>query len=246
MSMSVNYFWKIRPTICNFLRWCHWHLAPAMTHHPDDGGSKHLWKVGQYLPDDTGQHPRRQSSHARRRENPKSHLAWFCLIIVRTSIRLFSWTDTEVTWGHWPLRRRTSTARRTGTTLGVWAAASGTRCRQGSHLHSRTAGQSPLRLVYQRRCPVYPVSLMWPENQRTELQFADVLETLLRCFLKAEVPKVWSADRHWSVSFTKVICGGNGFVHASWNKCQDICKSTRTLLSFFCSYNRYVSALCTV
>jgi hypothetical protein len=26
---------------------------------PDDGGSKHLWNVGQFLPDYTAQHPRR-------------------------------------------------------------------------------------------------------------------------------------------------------------------------------------------
>jgi hypothetical protein len=31
-------------------------------HNPDDGGSKHLWNVGQFLPDYTAQHPRRQPS----------------------------------------------------------------------------------------------------------------------------------------------------------------------------------------
>jgi hypothetical protein len=30
--------------------------------HPHNGGSKHLWKVGQFLRDYTAQHPRRQSS----------------------------------------------------------------------------------------------------------------------------------------------------------------------------------------
>jgi hypothetical protein len=31
-------------------------------HRPDDGSSKHLWNVGQFLWDYTAQHPRRQSS----------------------------------------------------------------------------------------------------------------------------------------------------------------------------------------
>jgi hypothetical protein len=31
-------------------------------HRPDDGGSKHLWDVGQFLPDYTALHPRRQPS----------------------------------------------------------------------------------------------------------------------------------------------------------------------------------------
>jgi hypothetical protein len=30
----------------------------------DDGGSKYVWKVSQFLPDYTAQHPRRQSSSA--------------------------------------------------------------------------------------------------------------------------------------------------------------------------------------
>jgi hypothetical protein len=33
-------------------------------HRPDDGGSKHLWNVGLFLPDCLAQHPRRQSSSA--------------------------------------------------------------------------------------------------------------------------------------------------------------------------------------
>jgi hypothetical protein len=32
------------------------------THHPNDRGSKIFWNVGQYLPDYTSQHPRRQPS----------------------------------------------------------------------------------------------------------------------------------------------------------------------------------------
>jgi hypothetical protein len=37
-------------------------LTAAMTHRPDNGGSNHLWNVGKVLPDNTAQHPRRQSS----------------------------------------------------------------------------------------------------------------------------------------------------------------------------------------
>jgi hypothetical protein len=43
--------------ICNLWRWLSsWMLCP------DDGGSKHLWNVGQFLPDYAAQQPRRQSS----------------------------------------------------------------------------------------------------------------------------------------------------------------------------------------
>jgi hypothetical protein len=42
--------------------------------HPDDGGSKLLWNVGQYLPDCTEQYPRRQpSSHSSPWEHQVSH-----------------------------------------------------------------------------------------------------------------------------------------------------------------------------
>jgi hypothetical protein len=37
-----------------------WYVAPCNLE--DDGGSKHLWNVGQFLRDYTAQHPRRLSS----------------------------------------------------------------------------------------------------------------------------------------------------------------------------------------
>jgi hypothetical protein len=43
----------------------------------DHGDSNHLLNTGQFLLDYTPQHPRRQSSHTRRRENLKSHLIVF-------------------------------------------------------------------------------------------------------------------------------------------------------------------------
>jgi hypothetical protein len=36
-------------------------IVGAMTSCRDGGGSKHLWNVGQFLPDYTEQHPTRQS-----------------------------------------------------------------------------------------------------------------------------------------------------------------------------------------
>jgi hypothetical protein len=39
------------------LRRVAWSIIRAMTHRPDDGGSKHLWNVGKLLPDYTAQHP---------------------------------------------------------------------------------------------------------------------------------------------------------------------------------------------
>jgi hypothetical protein len=48
-----------------------WDATPCSHHHPDDGGSKLLWNVGQYVPDYTFQHPRKT--------------AVFIFIAVRTS-----------------------------------------------------------------------------------------------------------------------------------------------------------------
>jgi hypothetical protein len=39
-----------------------WLSSGMLSHHPDDGGSKDFWNVGQYLPVYTVQHPRRQPS----------------------------------------------------------------------------------------------------------------------------------------------------------------------------------------
>jgi hypothetical protein len=35
-------------------------VSEMIHHRPDHGSSMHLWNVGQFLPDDTAQHPRRQ------------------------------------------------------------------------------------------------------------------------------------------------------------------------------------------
>jgi hypothetical protein len=37
----------------------------AITHHPEDGSSKHLWNADQYLRDYTAQQTRRQSSSSK-------------------------------------------------------------------------------------------------------------------------------------------------------------------------------------
>jgi hypothetical protein len=65
LLMSVRYYHRICHSLWGFgfsrrREW--WWLSPGMFLHPQDGGSKHLWNVGQFLPDYTAQHPRRQSS----------------------------------------------------------------------------------------------------------------------------------------------------------------------------------------
>jgi hypothetical protein len=64
----------------------------------NDGGSKRLWNVCQYLPDQTAQHPRRRPSlniHTRRRENLKSHLPTrlFHLYVGQPPVRLMDKTE---------------------------------------------------------------------------------------------------------------------------------------------------------
>jgi hypothetical protein len=46
---------------------------------PDDGGSKHLWNVGQFLRDYTAQHPRNQYSRYHSRDNPNAKPEWWPL-----------------------------------------------------------------------------------------------------------------------------------------------------------------------
>jgi hypothetical protein len=46
-------------------------LALGFTHRLDDGGSKRLWNVGQFLREYTTQHPRRQSSSYSRQREPE-------------------------------------------------------------------------------------------------------------------------------------------------------------------------------
>lgn len=75
---------------------------------------------------------------------------------------------------HWPWHPSRSTVHRRVTRHGVWAAAIGTVCRQGSRLHSRTAGQFPLRLVSQHQYPACPILLALPANQETRLQSANI------------------------------------------------------------------------
>jgi hypothetical protein len=48
--------------LTNLLQYLPQHFRARLTHQPDYGGSKLLWIVGQYAPDYTVQHPRRQFS----------------------------------------------------------------------------------------------------------------------------------------------------------------------------------------
>jgi hypothetical protein len=48
MNLKMTVFWDVAPC--------------SLVGHPDDGGIKHLWNVGQFLPDYMVQHPQKQSS----------------------------------------------------------------------------------------------------------------------------------------------------------------------------------------
>jgi hypothetical protein len=52
---TMNLLWDLR-----FSRWRIWSRA-RLTHHSNDGGRKHLWNVGKYLPDCMAQQPIRNS-----------------------------------------------------------------------------------------------------------------------------------------------------------------------------------------
>jgi hypothetical protein len=57
-NMKMAVFWDIAPCALVFDR----RFKGAYCDLPDDRGSKHLWNVGKYLPDNAAQHPRRQQS----------------------------------------------------------------------------------------------------------------------------------------------------------------------------------------
>jgi hypothetical protein len=56
MSLKMSVFWDVAP--CSLVEI---DVLDLLTHRPYRG-SKHLWNIGQFLPDYTVQHPRRQSS----------------------------------------------------------------------------------------------------------------------------------------------------------------------------------------
>jgi hypothetical protein len=53
-------------------------VEAVVSHHPDDGGSKHLWNVGKLQTDYTAQHPRRQPSSYSSPWEPEISL-WGCV-----------------------------------------------------------------------------------------------------------------------------------------------------------------------
>jgi hypothetical protein len=57
VSVKKTVFWDVAP--CTLVE-ADWRLTGVYC--PDGEGSEHLWNVGQFLPDYTVQHPRRQSS----------------------------------------------------------------------------------------------------------------------------------------------------------------------------------------
>jgi hypothetical protein len=66
---------------------------------PDDGDSKHLWNVGQFLRDYTAQHPRRQSSPLTQREPEISGDIFFSLRNVGN--RLQDYMVSQPRSSHW-------------------------------------------------------------------------------------------------------------------------------------------------
>jgi hypothetical protein len=62
-GVKIAVFWDVAPySLVEIYRrfrgvYCLFHQGDD----DDDGGSKHLWNVGEFLPDYTAQHPRRQS-----------------------------------------------------------------------------------------------------------------------------------------------------------------------------------------
>jgi hypothetical protein len=60
---DVQVQFVMRPHVehCDWPSACCAFRSPSI-HRPDDGGSKHLWNVWQFLPDNTAQHSRSQSS----------------------------------------------------------------------------------------------------------------------------------------------------------------------------------------
>jgi hypothetical protein len=59
-SMKMTVFWDVAPCSLADADRC-FKGDYCLQHRPDEGGSKRLRNVGQFLPDYTVQHPRRQS-----------------------------------------------------------------------------------------------------------------------------------------------------------------------------------------
>jgi hypothetical protein len=64
-SLEMTVFWDVAP--CSLIEIDRRFGRAYCLHHEDDdsagdGGSKHIWSVGQFLRDNTAQHPRRRSS----------------------------------------------------------------------------------------------------------------------------------------------------------------------------------------
>jgi hypothetical protein len=66
-------------------------------HRPDDGGSKHLWNISQFLPNYTTQHPKRQSFSYLSSWDPEISFLWlrcqsaFCLLVLKPNRLVSRW-----------------------------------------------------------------------------------------------------------------------------------------------------------
>jgi hypothetical protein len=70
--------WNLRFSGRRVWRWLSSELFRRVvwSHHPDDGGSKHLWNIGKRLPDYKAQQPRRQPSSYNKNCRKYYSLVW--------------------------------------------------------------------------------------------------------------------------------------------------------------------------
>jgi hypothetical protein len=61
-GFKVSVFWNVAQGSLLEIYCCYRGATYCLYHCPDDGGSKHLWNIGQLLPDCIAQHSRRQWS----------------------------------------------------------------------------------------------------------------------------------------------------------------------------------------
>jgi hypothetical protein len=86
-NLKFRVFWDVTP--CSLgVDWL-FRGAYCLHHHPDDGGSTHLWSFGP-LQDCMALHPRDSKLHTRHHENLKSQKLWTYTSIKLSSVKIFS------------------------------------------------------------------------------------------------------------------------------------------------------------
>jgi hypothetical protein len=95
ISLEMAVFWVVAP--CSLVEIYQRDELWAMSHRPDDGGSKVLWNAGKFLPDYTALKPRRQPSSYQPPWGPQILLRISLVICQTTCIgtALFSNSNTD-------------------------------------------------------------------------------------------------------------------------------------------------------